>query len=135
MISEAVRGKRQHHKAIHAGIVPGLHEACEVGPHAFDPHRVGIVDQEGAVTQPWKSLLHAATGVEQLLAFIGDFDGGTAACFEVLLDQVGLVVHVDHHAGDARLDMAIEHLIDERLAAELYQRLGDGIVGRRHARA
>ena len=42
---------------------------------------------------------------------------------EMALDLVGEVMHVDDRALDARLGEAIEHVVDQRLAADRDQRL------------
>ena len=75
------------------------------------------MDQERPLPQPCKRALHAAAGVEQGVALIGNLDARRDAAFEVGLDQIGLVVHVDDGAGDAGVGEAVKHVVDEGLAA------------------
>ena len=93
------------------------------------------MNQEEAGSEPWKRLFHAAAGIEQFAALIGNLDGGTAPTLEVRLDQIGLVVHVDDCTLDAGFAMTVEDVIDEGLAVQLNERLGERVVGGRHARA
>ena len=116
-------------------VVPGLHQPGEVGADALDPHRVGVVNQERAGAQPWKGLLHAAARVEQHAPLVGNLDRRCAARLQMRLDQVGLVVHVHDARADAGLGVAVEHVVDQRLAVERHQRLGQAVAGGRHARA
>ena len=48
--------------------------------------------------------------------------GRCRAC-QMPLDLVGEVMHVDDRAVDAGVGQAVEHMIDQRLAADLHQRL------------
>ena len=48
---------------------------------------------------------------------------------------VGEVVHVDHRALDAGFGQTVEHVVDQRLAADFDQRLGPPVGERAHARA
>ena len=61
--------------------------------------------------------------------------GGRCAAGEMPLDLVGEVVHVDHRALDAGIGEAVEHIVDQRLAADRHQRFRDRAVVRPHARA
>ena len=54
---------------------------------------------------------------------------------EVALDLLGEVMHIDHRALDARLGQPVEHVIDQRLAGDLDQRLRHLVGERAHARA
>ena len=49
--------------------------------------------------------------------------------------RVGEMMHVHHGALDAGIGQTIERVIDQRLAADLHQRLRDLAVVRPHARA
>jgi len=68
-------------------------------------------------------------------ALIGDGDARLRAPLYMLLDLVGKVVHVDHRALDPGLRQTIEHVIDQRLAGDLHQRLGDLAIEGTHAGA
>ena len=57
------------------------------------------------------------------------------AAGEVALDLIGEMMHVHHRALDTLLGEAIEHIVDQRLAADLHQRLGDLPAERPHAGA
>ena len=50
-------------------------------------------------------------------------------------DLIGAVVHVHDGARHAGFSDAIEHMVDERAAAERHQRLGQAIGSGTHARA
>ena len=60
---------------------------------------------------------------------------GRCAAGEVALDLVGEMMDVDHRALDALLGEPVEHVVDQRLAADRDQRLGQLAVERPHARA
>ena len=51
------------------------------------------------------------------------------------LDLIGEVMHVDHRRLDAITGEAVEAMIDQRAAGDLYQRLRDRPRQRQHARA
>ena len=102
LIAVAGRRQRQHHQAVHARVVPGVHQARQVGADALDPHRIGVVDQERPGAQPRQRLAHAAARVEPRRPLVGDLDDGRTAALQVLLDLIGHVMHVD----DARFTPA-----------------------------
>ena len=54
---------------------------------------------------------------------------------QMALDLVGQVMHVDDRALDAGVGQPVEHVVDQRLAADLDQRLRNLAVERAHARA
>ena len=54
---------------------------------------------------------------------------------EVALDLLGEVMHVDHRALDAGFRQPVEHVIDQRLAADLDQWLRHFVGERAHAGA
>ncbi len=77
----------------------------------------------------------AAAGAEDGLALVRNGDLGLPARLQVLLDLVGEMVDVDHGGLHADRGEAIEHVIDQRLAAHRHQRFGHRIGERAHARA
>ena len=89
--------------------------------------------EERTLAQQRQRLEHAASGPEQLVALVGDHDVGALALREVALDLVGEVMDVDDGALDALLGEAIEHVVDQRLAANRDQRLGEAAIEGPHA--
>ena len=78
---------------------------------------------------------HAAAGPQKLAPLVRYDDLRALPAGKVPLDRVGEMMHVHHRALDAGLREAVEHVIDQRLAADLHQRLRDLPVERTHARA
>ena len=91
--------------------------------------------KNGAVAELRQRLDHAAAGAEQLRALVGDDDLRPLPRRQVPLDLVGEVMHVHHRALDAGFRQPVEHVVDQRLAADRHQRLGYLAVERTHARA
>ena len=79
LVAEAVRGQRQQHQAVHARIVPGLRQPRQVGAHALDPHRVGVVDQEGAGPSRGRAFFTPPPVSSSVAALVGDLDGRALA--------------------------------------------------------
>ena len=109
-------------------------EPRQVWRHALDPQRVGIHVEKRLVAEQLQRLHDAAAGIEQLAALVGDLDLRPRAAFQMILDLVRHVVHVDDGGFDARVGKAIEHVIDQRLAGDLDQRLRQRVGQRAHAR-
>ena len=80
-------------------------------------------------------LHHATRGAEQFTALIGDDDVRPPAGGEMPLDLIGEVVNVHDRALDPLLRQAVEGIVDQSFAADLYERLGYLAVVRPHARA
>src|SRR6185437_5335854 len=64
-----------------------------------------------------------------------DDDLRRAARLEVLLDLIGEMMDVDDRGLDAGGGEAVEHVVDQRLAADGHQRLRHRVGERTHARA
>ena len=62
-------------------------------------------------------------------------DAGPLPRLQMLLDLIRQVMHVDHRAFDPGVGQAVEHVIDQRLAADPHQRLGELAVEWAHAGA
>ena len=77
----------------------------------------------------------AHIGAEKLVPLVGNHDARALALLEMALDLVGEVMDVDDRALDPLLGQAIEHIVDQRLAADLHQWLGDLPAERPHAGA
>ena len=94
------------------------------GLHAVDPERVGIDEEERRVAELRQRLGDAAAGAEQLAALVGD-DDLRALCATARWRSicVGEVMHIDHRALDAGVGQPVEHVVDQRLAADCDQRL------------
>ena len=84
---------------------------------------VGIDVEERRLAKQRQRLDHRAAGAEQQAALVGDDDLRFGARGEMPLELFGEVMHVDHRALDARFRQAVEHVIDQRLAADLDQGL------------
>ena len=91
--------------------------------------------EERPVAEFGQRLDHAAAGAEKLAALVRDDDLGALAAGQVAFDLVGEMVHVHDCALDPLRGEAIEHVIDQRLAADRNERLGHMPVERPHARA
>ncbi len=77
----------------------------------------------------------AAARIQQSGALVGDADGRRGAARQMRLHLVGEMVDVDHRGADAGLDQTIEHVVDQRTAGHLHQRLRPMIGQRPHAAA
>jgi hypothetical protein len=77
----------------------------------------------------------AAAGLQQHVAFVGNDDVRLASTLQMGLQPVGEGVDVDHRPGDALLQKAVQHVIDQHAAANLHQRLGPVVGQRSHPRA
>src|SRR5262249_1878176 len=77
----------------------------------------------------------AAAGAEQLAALVGDDDLRPLAAGEMALDLVRKVMDVHDRALDALRGEPVEHVVDQRLAADRHQRLRQLAVERAPARA
>ena len=109
-----------------ASIAAGSKASASRARLGFTPSiqmRVGIDVEERRVAEQRQRLDHAAAGAEQQAALVGDDDLRLRARGEMALDLLGEVMHVDHRALDARFRQPVEHVIDQRLAADLDQRL------------
>ena len=78
---------------------------------------------------------HAAAGVEQVRALVGNDDARLAPAGDMVLDLVGEMMDVDDRSLDAGRGQAVEHIVEQRLAADRDQRLGRAIGERPHAHA
>ncbi len=74
--------------------------------------------EERRVAELRQRLDDAAAGAEQLAALVGDHDLRPLPRREMALDLVGEVMHVDHRALDAGVGQPVEHVVDQRLAAD-----------------
>ncbi len=78
---------------------------------------------------------HAAAGVEQARTLVGNDDAGRPPAGEMALDLIGEMMDVDDGGLDAARGQAIEHVVEQRLAAHRDERLGRAIGERTHANA
>ena len=110
-------------------------EAHEVRLHAVDPDGVGIDVEERRAAELRHRPHRAAASAEQLCALVGDHDCRPLARRKMPLDLVGEVMHVDHRPFDAGFGEAVEHVVDQRLAADRHQGFRHRAVVRPHAGA
>ena len=75
---------------------------------------------------------HAAAGAKKLGAFVGEDDLRTLARRQVLLDLVRQVMHVHDRALDSGVGQPVQHVVDQRLAGDRHQRLGNLAIVRAH---
>ena len=78
---------------------------------------------------------HTTTGAEKLVSLIGNHDLRMLALGEMALDLVSEMVDVDNRALHTLLGESIEYVVDQCLATDLDQRLGNAAIERAHARA
>ncbi len=123
-------------QAIHCRIVPRLGEADEGVDALIAPHIVGIDAEKGVGLEQRLGAHQAAAGLEQRVALVGNDDGQVTRMFrQMRLDHPGAIMDVDDdppHPGGAQM---IQHMVDQRRAADTNERLGPIIGQRAHARA
>ena len=95
----------------------------QIGPHAVDPHGVGIEMEERLVAQQRQRLDDGAAGAEHLIALVGDDHAGPGAGRGMLDDLVGQIMHIDHGFADAGAGELVQHMIEQGLAGHAHQRL------------
>jgi hypothetical protein len=134
-IADAARRRREEEQRIHPRRVEALGETNQVGLHAVDPDGVGVEMIERRRAEGGQRLDHAAAGVEQARAFVGNDDARHPPSGKVTLDLIGEVMNVDDGGVDAGRGQAIEHVVEQRLAADSDERLGRAIGERPHANA
>ena len=113
--------------------IEGFGEPRQIGPHAVDPHRVGVEVEERLLAEQRQRLHDGAAGAEHLVAFVGNDDAGPGTARGVLDDLVGQVMHVDHGLADAGAGELVQHVIEQRLAGHAHQRLRHMVGQRAHA--
>ena len=123
VVADARCDGRDQHQAVHCRAVPGVDQTVEIGPHALDPDRVRVVNEERRVAQLRKRLCDAASGIEQFAAFVRNGDLGRLAGSKMVLDLIGKVMDVDDRFRDVRVGQTIEHLIDQRRSGNRDERL------------
>ena len=116
LVADAGRGRGEQQQDVHAGGIERSREPRQVRRHALDPQRVGIHVQERLGSEPFQRLHDAAAGVEQFAALVRDFDLRPRAAFQMPLDLVRHVMHVDDRRLDARIGKPVQHMIEQRLA-------------------
>ena len=99
----------------------------------FTPTIQIVSELTWTLAQQRQRLEHAAAGPEKLVPLVGDHDVWALALREVVLDLVGEVMDVDDGALDSLLGEAIEHVVDQCLAANRDQRLGEAAIEGPHA--
>ena len=132
-IADAARGRRHQQQDVHPVRIEGFGKPRQIGPHAVDPHRVGIEVKERIVAEQGQRLHHGAAGAEHLVAFVGNDDAGPGAARGVLDDLVGQVMHIDHGLADAGTGELVQHVIEQWLAGHAHQRLRHMVGQRAHA--
>ncbi len=94
-----------------------------------------LTRKNGRIAELRQRLGDAAAGAEQRATLIGDDDLRTLTRRQVAFQRVGEMMHIDDGALDAGVGQTVERVIDQRLAADLDERLRDVAVIRPHARA
>jgi hypothetical protein len=105
---------------------------CSRGCCALGPEGVDVGNEDRLAAQQGQGIAHAASGVEQGSAFVGDEDLDIGPPGEVGLQHVGEVVDVDHRPAHPRLDQAVQDPVNEGPAGHLHQGLGPGLSERTH---
>src|SRR4029079_8182979 len=117
-------------QCIHAGGIERCGEAAEIGLHPVDPDGVGIDVEERLRAKLRQRFDHTTTGAEKLVSLIGNHDLRMLALGEMALDLVSEMVDVDNRALHPLLGEAIEYVVDQCLATDLDQRLGNAAIER-----
>src|SRR5262249_20361239 len=105
------------------GRVEGISEACQIGPYAINPDRVGIDMKKMRVAEFQQSLLDASAGTKQQSALVGNHDLRTVALCQMLQHLFCHVMHINDHTFNACLVESIEHMVDQWLSGKSHQRL------------
>ena len=124
----------QQQKCVHAP-VPSRQHGGQSGAGAFHPDGIGIEHKERRAAEMRQSLNHAAPGIQQLVAFIGENDFDIAAAGQMGAQHLGLVVKIHHRQCHASRHQPIERMVNQSLAAHHHQRLGPVVGQRPHAAA
>jgi len=91
--------------------------------------------EERRLAELRQRLDHAAGGAKKFRALVGDDDPRPLPRRQMPFDLVGEVMDVHHRAFDAGVRQPVEGVVDQRLAADGHEGLGDLAVERTHARA
>ena len=91
--------------------------------------------EERRVAEQRQRLDDAAAGAEHLVAFVRDDDAGLRAAGDMIDDLVGQIMHVDDGLDDAGLAELVEHMVEQRAARHLHQRLRHVVRQGPHAHA
>ena len=134
-VADAYGGRGEEQQCIHAGRIERFGQPNKVRFDAIDPQRIGVEVEERRSAEKRQRLDHAAAGIEQHAALVGDDDLRLAAPRQVTFDLVGEVVDVDHNRVDAPGRQPVKHMIKERLPTDLDQRLRLGVRQGTHTRA
>ena len=119
-IADAAFGGRQQQQRVHG--LAGSKLCASRGRFGVSPSIQSVSEltwKNGALAEQRQRLDHAAAGVEQEAALVGDHDARLFALGEVPFDLVGEVMHVDHRGFDAGGGELVEHMVDQRLAGDL----------------
>ncbi len=115
--------------------VEGLGQPRQIGPHAIDPHGVGIDKEKRGVAKQGQRLDDAAAGAEHLVPLIRDDHAGPRAPRDVIDDLIGQIVHIDDSVARACVAELVEHMVEQRAAGDADQRLWHPVRQGPHAHA
>jgi hypothetical protein len=132
-ITNAARDWRKQQQSIHALNIEITGQPVEIGVNPIEPDAVGIDMKKRRIAELAETPDDAATGTEQLLAFVGNDDPRARAPGKVAFDFIGEMVHVHDGALDPCYRELVEHVIDQRRSAHLDQRLRNFLGQRAHA--
>ena len=120
---------------IHGEAIGFLGKPLQGGGWPLDPEGIRIDDEKGLRAKLWQRLLDAAALVEQEVALIRDHDARRGAALQMIDDLVSQVMHVHDGGLDAFGCKPVENVIEQRLAGNGDERLGQCLRDRQHARA
>ena len=89
--------------------------------------------KEWRIAEQWQRLHHAAACAQYRIALVGNDDPGVCPCRDVIDDLIGQIMHIDDGLGDTGGSQLVQHMIEQRLAGNLHQRLRHGVGQRPHA--
>ena len=103
---------------------------------AVDPQIVAVEREERIAVDQRRGLDEPAAGLHQQVALVGDHHlKPVRAARQMRFERVGEIMDVDDDLLDARHAQLLEHMVEQRLAVDLDQRLGLGRGQRTHALA
>ncbi len=127
------RERNEQQERVHLLLVPLRGEQLQRIRRPVDPQIVAVDREERVAVDQRRGLDQPAARFHEQRPLVGNDDlQAMLAAGEVRFDRIGEIMDVDHrlpHAGGAQM---LEHMVEQRLAGDLDQRLGPGRGQRPH---